>query len=381
MLISRRDLLRRLGRGAVVSAALPAALPWMHEAAWAGTTPASSAQQDPIRLDSNENAYGPSERAKAAMRESLGVPDRGREAGHALTAEIAALHRVKPEQVVLGCGSVGIMRTAAATLLGPRRKLVLASPTFDPIAEYARSVGADVVTVPLTRQYAHDLDAMLARLDASGGLVYICNPNNPTGTLTPRHELETFIRRLPSTARVLIDEAYHHYAGTSSAYASFIDRPVDDRRVIVTRSLSKVHGLSGLRLGYAIAAPEAARRLRAAEPPMDVGAGALRGATEALHDRGHVRLSVQRNANDRQEFYNQANARMLRIIDSHANFVMLNTDGPAEQAVVLLRASNILIPPPIPSMTKYIRVSLRTPSEMLAFWRVWELMPRRTHMH
>src|SRR5205814_3853660 len=203
MLISRRDLLRRLGRGAVVSAAFP----WVHEAAWAGT----SAEPDPIRLDSNENAYGPSERANAAMRESLGVPDRGREAGHALTAEIAALHRVRPEQVVLGCGSVGIMRTAAATFLGPRRKLVLASPTFDPIAEYARSVGADVVTVPLTAQYAHDLDAMLARLDASGGLVYICNPNNPTGTLTPRNELETFIRRLPSTARVLIDEAYHHY--------------------------------------------------------------------------------------------------------------------------------------------------------------------------
>jgi len=371
MLISRRDLLRRLGRGAVVSAAFP----WVHEAAWAGTTPVSSAEPDPIRLDSNENAYGPSERAKAAMRESLGVPDRGREAGHALTAEIAALHRVRPEQVVLGCGSVGIMRTAAATFLGPRRKLVLASPTFDPIAEYARSVGADVVTVPLTAQYAHDLDAMLAHLDAAGGLVYICNPNNPTGTLTPRHELETFIRRLPSTARVLIDEAYHHYAGTSSAYASFIDRPVDDRRVIVTRSLSKVHGLSGLRLGYAIAAPEAARRLRAAEPPMDVGAGALRGATEALHDRGHVRLSVQRNANDRQEFYNQANARMLRVIDSHANFVMLNTGGPAEQAIVLSRSSNIL------SMPKHIRVSLRTPPEMLAFWRVWELMPRQAHTH
>jgi histidinol-phosphate aminotransferase len=156
---------------------------------------------------------------------------------------------------------------------------------------------------------------------------------------------------------------------------------VDDRRVIVTRSLSKVHGLSGLRLGYAIAAPETARQLRSAQPPMDIGAAELRGATEALHDREHVRLSVQRNANDRQEFYNQANARMLRVIDSHANFVMLNTGGPAEQAIVLLRASGIVVAPPIPSMPKYIRVSLRTHSEMLAFWRVWELMPRRTHMH
>src|SRR5256885_331604 len=215
---------------------------------------------------------------------------------------------------------------------------------------------------------------MLARLDASGGLVYICNPNNPTGTLTPRNELETFIRRLPSTARVLIDEAYHHYAGTSSAYASFIDRPVDDGRVIVTRSLSKVHGLSGLRLGYAIAAPEAARRLRAAEPPMDVGAGALRGATEALHDRGHVRLSVQRNANDRQEFYNQANARMLRVIDSHANFVMLDTTRRAVDIVNHFARNGIALPPPFEPLGEYVRVTLGTASDMRAFWRVWDLM-------
>src|SRR3989442_1518080 len=129
---------------------------------------------------------------------------------------------------------------AAATCLRPRTKLVLASPTFDLLADYAARAGAAVATVPLDRHHAHDLDAMLVQADASASLVYICNPNNPTGTLTPRNDLEAFIRKLPATSRVLIDEAYHHYAGASSAYASFSDRPVDDRRVIVTRTLSKV---------------------------------------------------------------------------------------------------------------------------------------------
>src|SRR5437016_11063419 len=290
MLTSRRHRLRRLGGGAVVSAAIPL----IRESSFAGTRESVRATPHggPVRLNMNENAYGPSERVTATMRASLSLVNRYPEAAGALVGEIAGLHAVKPEQVVLGCGSTEILRLAAATFLGRGKKLVVASPTFDPIIDYARPAGAEVTTVPLTKQYAHDLGAMLAHADASTGLVYLCNPNNPTGSLTPRKDLETFIRKLPPTTRVLIDEAYHHYAGTSSAYASFIDRPVDDRRVIVTRSLSKVHGLSGLRLGYAIAAPEAARRLRAAEPPMDVGAGALRGATEALHDRGHVRLSV-----------------------------------------------------------------------------------------
>jgi histidinol-phosphate aminotransferase len=210
-------------------------------------------------------------------------------------------------------------------------------------------------------------------------LVYICNPNNPTGSITPRKDLESFIRKLPAATRVLIDEAYHHYAGTSSAYASFIDRPVDDSRVIVTRTLSTIYGLAGLRLGYAIAASEPAQRLSSIRLPMDVSVLASRGGATALDDNEHVSLSAQRNANDRQEFYNQANARMLRVIDSHANFVMLNTGGPAEAAIDHLKKNSILVAPTIPSMAKYIRVSLGKPHEMLEFWRVWDLMPHR-HM-
>ena len=375
MLISRRDLLGRIGGGAVVSTAIPS----IGEFSFAATTRSLPAGQhgDPIRLNMNENAYGPSERVKATVRDNLSLVNRYPDSAGALVGAIAGLHAVKPEQVVVGCGSIEILRMAAATFLGRDKRLVLASPTFGPIADYARSAGAAVATVPLNKQYARDLDAMLAQVDAAAGLVYICNPNNPTGSLTPRKDLETFIRKLPSTTRVLIDEAYHHYAGTSAAYASFIDHPVDDSRVIVTRTLSKIYGLAGLRLGYAIAASEPACQLASIRLPMDVNVLALIGAATALYDSEHVNLSVQRNANDRQEFYNQANARMLRVIDSHANFVMLNTGGSAQEAIDHLKKHNILVAPPIPSMGKLVRVSLGKPDEMQEFWRVWDLMPPR----
>src|SRR3989475_12596147 len=373
MLISRRHLLRRIGGAAVVGGAIPL----IRESAFAGTNESLRATQHggPIRLNMNENAYGPSERVTATMRASLSLVNRYPEAAGALVGKIAGLHAVRPEQVVVGCGSSEILRLAAATFPGRGKESVVASPTFDPIVDYARSAEAEVVTAPLTKQYAHDLDAMLAQADASTGLVYLCNPNNPTGSLTPRTDLETFIRNLPSTTRVLIDEAYHHYAGTSSAYASFIDRPVDDRRVVVTRTLSKIYGLAGLRVGYAIAAAGVARELASHRMPMDVSVLALRAGAAALSDLDHVRLSVTRNANDRQEFYNQANARMLRVIDSHTNFFMLKTGGHTKGAIAPLKKHKNLRAPPIPPLAKYIRVSLSTPHDMVEFWRGWDLMP------
>lgn len=127
---------------------------------------------------------------------------------------------------------------------------------------------------------------------------------------------------------MLIDEAYHHYAGTSSDYASFIERPADDGRLIVARTFSTIYGLAGLRVGYAVAAAPTARRLASGALADNVNAVAAKAAATALDDTEHVRLSVRRNDDDRQEFVNQANARMLRAIDSRTNFVLLGTGRP-----------------------------------------------------
>jgi histidinol-phosphate aminotransferase len=243
------------------------------------------------------------------------------------------------------------------------------------MGDAVRRAGGELVTVPLKKDYSHDLEAMLAQADASTGLVYICNPNNPTGTLTPRRDLDAFIRRLPATVSVLIDEAYHHYVGASSDYASFIDRPIDDGRVIVARSFSKIHGLAGLRVGYAITAPRTARLLAAHRLRDNLNVVASMAAIAALDDVEHVRVSAARNADDRQEFFNQANARMLRWIDSQTNFVLLHAARPAVDVLAHFQDHEILVGGPIPTFDKSIRVSLGTPDEMREFWRVWDLMP------
>jgi histidinol-phosphate aminotransferase len=367
MSFSRRELLRSIAASALTSAAITS-LDEVVLARPPGTT---------IRLDQNENAYGPSPKAIEAMRACLLAANRyPRSECEELTERIARFHKIKHEQVTLGAGTREILRMAATAYLLARKKLVLASPTFDAMSETAqRAVGANLAKVALTRRSSHDLEAMLAEVDATTGLIYICNPNNPTGSLTPRKDLEVFLSKLPASAVVLIDEAYHDYVGTSSDYVSFIDHPLDDDRLIVTRTFSKMHGLAGLRIGYAVSSPQRSRELSASRLSWDVNVVAAHAAAAALEDSEHVRLCAERNRSDRQEFYNMVNARMMRQIDSLANFVFMNTGIPGAQVVEHFRKNNILLGPLVPQMDKYVRVSLGVPEEMREFWRVWDLLP------
>lgn len=375
MAISRRTFLGTLGIGA---AAGPAAQwPWAGLSSASIFEPARSTEPDgTVHLDRNENAYGPSQKTFEAIRAAVGTANRYPfRSGDELTEQIADSHAVKPEQIVLGCGSTEILRIAAQAFLGAGKTLLQASPTCEAIEHYARSTGAEVLSLPLTHERAHDLGAMLQRADASATLVYVCNPNNPTGSITQRKDLEDFIAKLPATSFVLIDEAYHHYAGVAPAYVSFIDHPLDDDRVIVSRTFSKVYGLAGLRLGYCTASLKTAQRIRPFSTRDNVNGIVARAGMAALDDHAEVREFVKRNRDDRQEFYNQANGRMLKPIGSHANFVMMDTHRPAQQIIEHFRQHNVLIGRRFPAMDTHIRVSLGKPSEMLKFWRVWDLLP------
>jgi histidinol-phosphate aminotransferase len=363
---SRRDFLTILAIGAAAGMS-------------AESTPLASAEQSggPIRLDSNENAYGPSEKVVEAIRLAAADANRYPSAVRAyeLAERIAYSHKVSPDQVVLGAGSTEILRMASCAFLGAGKQLVQASPTFPAPEFYARAAGAEVISDPLTQRFYHDLDAMLAHAGASTGLVYVCNPNNPTASITPRAELEKFISRLPASCHILIDEAYHHYAGQSGMYASFLDRPLNDPRIIVSRTFSHAYGLAGLRIGYAIASAEAARRMRAFGTAAGVSTVAVRAAIAALDDAVGPSESVKRNTDDRQEFSNNAFARSLRPLDSHANFVALNTFNPANMVIQHFRTNNILIAPVSLLWDTWIRVSLGKPEEMNAFWRTWDTLP------
>ena len=365
MPITRRNFFRNLAAGAAVTAGFPPLADL-----------ASSEPRGPIILSRNENAYGPSQKVIASMQDSLTYANRYPDpAVNALHERIAKSHSIKPEQLVLGCGSGEILSIAASTFLGPGKTLITAVPTFEAIGRCAKALGADVVEIPLAKNYSHDLAAILKRADATTGLVYICNPNNPTGSLTPRLDLEAFLRELPRTTTVLIDEAYHHYVERTADYSSFIDNPISDDRVIVARTFSKVFGLAGIRVGYAVGAPERMQALAARRLPEGLNAVGARAALVAYDDLEYVQLSAKRNADDRQEFFKQANARMVRGIDSHTNFAMLKTGRMAVDVIEHFKKNNVLIARLFPSMNTYVRVSFGTPREMKEFWRVWDLMP------
>jgi len=376
MAISRRMLFRQLSAGTAAALGFPSIVRAAGVPSAAGASVEALESGVPVRLHRNENPFGPSPRVLAAIRnETARVAGRYPDgADAALGKALASLHRVYADQVVLGAGSDEVL-SMIVSAFATGRSVIAASPTYDRVIERARAVAADVVLVPVRTGGPYDLEAMLSQASARTGLVYICNPNNPTGSVTRRRDLEAFISRLPETTHVVIDEAYHHYVSGSSDYLSFLDAPTTDRRVIVTRSFSTVHGLAGLRIGYAIAQPGVAALIQSKGLSNNLSAVAAVAAMAALQDTDHVRAAFTRNADDRQEFCNQANARMLRTLDSHGNFVLLNTGQPAAEMVAHFRTHGVLVGGPFAGFEKHIRVSLGTAAEMREFWRVWDLMP------
>jgi histidinol-phosphate aminotransferase len=379
MMKSRRSFLGSIGGAAAVSVAAPHRLSGLSRAAL--LEPVSSTHEDGlIRLNRNENAYGPSKKVVDAIQLSIASVNRyPMMEGNYLTEKIAHVHRVKPEQVLLGCGSTEILRMAAFAFLGSGKQLIQALPTYEAIGNYARAASSQAISVPLTPRFFHDLEGMQARVTPSTTLVYLCNPNNPTASLTPRKDLETFIGKLPASTFVVIDEAYDHYAGQTGMYASFLDEPLHDDRVIVTRTFSAVYGLAGLRLGYAVASPAAIQKMRQFASQDNINTLVALAGSAALDDLAGVNESVRRNTDDRQEFFNQAMARALKPIDSHANFVMMNTFHPAEEVMQHFRKNNVLIAGGYPAMETYIRISLGSPEDMRRFWQAWDLLPYPKH--
>jgi histidinol-phosphate aminotransferase len=384
MTVNRRNLIKQLGAGIAASSLLAPrrASADIHESAL--DSMALPRHGEPIRLDRNENAYGASQKATAAIqetaKESSRYPDSGklqkRLAVYHSEAASGANRVIRPEQIVVGCGSSDILRMVAAAFLAPGATLIMATPSCDLIANYGRSRGATVTEVPLRNDHAHNLDGMLKHSNKSGtsGLIYVCNPNSPTGTLTTRTDLEDFLVKVSPKFHVVIDEAYHHYAGGSGAYMSFIERPSNTQRVIVTRTFSTAYGLAGARVGYAVACSSTAEEMVREGLPFALNRAGMFAASAALEDREHIESCTNRNFNDRQEFMNQVNARMLRALDSHTNFICLNVMRPAAEISEHYARNNFVLAPLIPSMPNYLRISLGTPEEMREFWRVWDLL-------
>lgn len=333
---------------------------------------------DAIQLNSNENPYGPSAAAREAAARSLDVAGRYPDAREdELRGAVAKVHGVAPEQIQLGCGSSDILRMAVAAFLGPDRKVIAAEPTFEAVLAYNRVTGARAVKVPLDNAFRHDLQRMAAACDAATGLVYICNPNNPTGTIVTAEELTAFLMRVPPSATVLLDEAYHHFV-EDPGYRSGQDLLAAHPNLIVVRTFSKIYGMAGMRLGYAVAAKEKVEALGRFASFSNTNAAVLAAALASLAEPDLVPRMKRRLNDTRKWLTGQLTADGRRFIQSEANFVMIDTGRDVAPLIASFAAGKILVGRRFPSMPTWLRVSVGTPAEMAAFVAALrEVLPAR----
>jgi histidinol-phosphate aminotransferase len=327
-----------------------------------------------ILLNSNENAFGAFPSVKLAMRDAIDISNRYPDYEFdALYSAIAKHHSVRPENVVIGCGSTDILRMAAEAFCNRANLLVQAAPTFEALGMYAKRRSTNVFAVPLRGDYSHDLDAMLAKIKSENAdLVYICNPNNPTGSITPTAQIESFIQELPQNTHVLIDEAYHHFATEAAGYAPLAGKHLDDPRVIIARTFSKIYGLAGMRVGYALAHPQTVEQMANFIVFDNPNTLAARAAVAALDDTAATSAAQKRFVDERAEFTRNLEQRKLKYIPSHANFVMFDAARPIHTVIDHFKQSGILIGRPFPPYETFARISLGLPQEMSAFWRAWD---------
>jgi histidinol-phosphate aminotransferase len=279
--------------------------------------PAPTKMARVIRLDANENPYGPGPAARAAMRGAEEEVCRYA-VTEDLVAAIAKRHGVADEQIVLGSGSYGVLAATVEAVVGRGDATVVANPAFDAVATYAEARGP-VTRVPLDREARHDLDAMAAAIGPATKLVYVCNPNNPTGTLVG--DLRGFCERHGGRATILVDEAYAEYVPELESMDALVRAGAP---IIVSRTFSKLFGLAGLRVGYAIAPAAIAAKLRAARGGPDkvwVSSTGARAALASLGDAAFVEETRRAVAVERDKIAERLRGLGATVPRAHASFV------------------------------------------------------------
>jgi histidinol-phosphate aminotransferase len=316
-----------------------------------------------IKLASNENPLGPSPLALRALRDALPeshrYPDGG---GYYLKRGLAARLDVSPEHLILGNGCNEILELVARCFLLPGDEVVIADPAFVIYGMLAQLQGCNRVMVPL-KAWTHDLEAMARAITRRTKMVFVGNPNNPTGTVVKPAEFEAFMRAVPEELIVVIDEAYIEYVPPEVVPDS-VGHVRRGRWAIVLRTFSKIYGLAGLRIGYGIATPSMVELLDRARAPFNVNALAQRAALAALDDEEHVAKSRSLNEQGMAYLSTELNRLGLRCSSSVANFLLVdvNRDGHAV-AQALLRGGVIVRPMGGRHLATHIRVSIGTPQE------------------
>lgn len=319
--------------------------------------------RDAIKLASNENPLGPSPQAVEAARAALADVGRYPEGtGFALKRALAARLGVTMEQITLGNGSNDVLELVARAFANDGDEVVYAEHAFAVYELATRAVGARGVVVP-ARDWGHDLEAMRAAVTPRTRLVFIANPNNPTGTWVDRDALEAFLRALPGHVVAVVDEAYFEYV-QNPEYPNALEWLPRFPRLVVTRTFSKVYGLAGLRVGYGVSSTAIADYLNRVRQPFNVNSPAAAAAEAALADEEHVRKSVALNREGLRRLAEGVTALGLSFIPSVANFLAVDLARPAGPVYeALLRRGVIVRPVGSYGMPHHLRVTVGLPEE------------------
>jgi histidinol-phosphate aminotransferase len=320
-----------------------------------------------VRIDSNENPLGPCSGACATMSSLL--PEGGRyddELTVKLINTFSALEGLKPEYVRVYAGSSEPLHYTVMAFTSKDRSLVVADPSYEAPTYAAQAVGAKIFKVPLTADYAHDVKAMMAA-DPNAGVFYICNPNNPTGTITSRSDIEYALEHKPQGAILLVDEAYIHFSDATPV----LDLVKADKEIIVLRTFSKIYGMAGLRCGMAIARPDLLAKLQTYGtnflPILGVAA-----ATSSLQVPELVPERKKINTDNRNETFSWLTANNYKFIPSQTNCFLVDAGRPGREVIEAMAAKNVFIGRTWPIWPNHVRITVGTRSEMAQFRQAWK---------
>ena len=364
----KRDLLQRgfsrrhLGRIATMLTA-GAALPFYNEPAMAQLSAIRGPMPpDAVKINANENPLGPCQEAVAAIHAIL--PNGGRylyEETFGMQEILAEQEGVKANYVQPYAGSSAPLHQAVLAFTSPTKPFVTADPGYEAGERAARFIGAKVISVPLTKTYAHDVKAMAAA-SPDAGLIYVCNPNNPSGTLTPRADIEWLLENKPKGSILLLDEAYIHIAGAPMCS----DLVAKDKDIVILRTFSKIYGMAGLRAGAAIGRPDLLQKIS----NYSSGALPVTGMAAAT-----ASLKSKKLVPERRKIIGDVRADVLAFLDKHnfhyvpsvSNKFMVDVKRPGGEIVEAMRKEKIYIGRVWASWPTYVRVSIGTQDEMNKF--------------
>ena len=319
---------------------------------------------EPMLLCWNENPYGPSPAARAAITQSIAdgcrYPD---DENPRLVKLIAEKEGLGPDHIVSGTGSGELLRALGLLAARQHGEIVAAEPTYSELTGYAQDAGATLKWVPVDKQLRHDLSAMHAAVSAKTRAVYICNPNNPTGTMVDSATIAAFVAAMPDHVTTIIDEAYLEFVEGAPSSASLITGP---KRVVVLRTFSKLHGMAGLRYGYGIARPDVIEEISAVRMTTP-NIFAVRGAIASLGDKEFLTGCRRRIVASRTRLTAELARLHFPYAEPHGNFVFFDTGVPIKQFSEFMRQRNILVGRRFAPYENWCRLTIGTEPQMDAF--------------